>query len=25
MVSAIHPTALIDPGAQLDTSVTVGP
>ena len=25
MVSAIHPTAVIDPGAQLDTSVTVGP
>jgi UDP-N-acetylglucosamine acyltransferase len=25
MVSAIHPTAVIDPRAQLDTSVTVGP
>ncbi len=25
MVSAIHPTAVIDPGAQLDASVTVGP
>jgi UDP-N-acetylglucosamine acyltransferase len=25
MVSAIHPTAVIDPGAQLDVSVTVGP
>ena len=25
MVSAIHPTALIDLGAQLDASVTVGP
>ena len=25
MVSAIHPTALIDTGAQLDSTVTVGP
>ena len=25
MVRAIHPTALIDPGAQLDSTVTVGP
>lgn len=25
MVSAIHPTAVIDPGAQLDSTVTVGP
>ena len=24
-MSRIHPTAIVDPGAQLDSSVTVGP